>query len=84
MRGERSQRPQNLVSEKESVVKSPKKSIADSDTNQRKIRNAHEVLDRITQRATVKGFHGVIELKIKVMDGTIMQIYETSEQMHKD
>lgn len=70
--------------DEKSVVKFKLKSITESDTNQRKIHQAHEVLDRITQKATVKGFHGVIELKVKVMDGTIMQIYETLEQMHKD
>lgn len=81
-RGERSRRPLNLVPDEKSVVKSPQGSVSESEANVRRTQKAHALLDKLISEAAQRGFYGELNLKVKMMDGTIQQIYESSEQMH--
>ena len=69
--------------EPDPVIESKSRSLRLSPTNDRKVQEAHKILDRIAEEILVKGFHGISTITLKVMDGTIQQTHESTEKLHK-
>jgi urease alpha subunit len=51
--------------------------------NVKKLTKLRSVLDVVLRQVLIRGFHGVVTLKITVHDGTIQAINESIERKHR-
>jgi hypothetical protein len=58
------------------------RSLAETATNDRKVRQARRLLDELLKGCLVKGFYGDVSVRARIMDGTIQYVDHSMEQKH--